>query len=94
MYFRLISTAWRTRGERKAYVDASRELTAMKRTEECGWLKEIPSDALGQSLRNLDRAFAKRARYPKPKKFGTVNTVRFALDPRHIGKRKHWAEVV
>lgn len=91
-----ISTAWRAHRERKTYVDAGKELTAMKRTEELGWLKEIPSDVLGQSLRNLDRAFAnffaKRARYPKRKKFGTVNTVRFALDPRHVVKMKHWAE--
>lgn len=90
-----ISLAWRSRKERKTYVDASRELTALKRTEEFAWLKEIPSDVLGQSLRNLDRAFAnffaKRAKYPKRKKFGTVNTVRFSIDPRHVGRMKRWA---
>lgn len=90
-----ISAAWRVRNERKTYVDASKELTRMKRTEEFGWLQEILSDVMGQSLRNLDRAFAnffaKRARYPKRKKFGTINTVRFALNPRHVGKMRHWA---
>lgn len=90
-----ISGAWRQRRESKSYADAGRELTRMKSTEAFGWLKEIPSDVLAQPRRNLDRAFAnffgKRARYPRRKKFGTVNTVRFALDPRHAGKMRHWA---
>lgn len=92
----LNSHAWRERQERKTYVDAGLELTAMKRTQEYAWLKEIPYDVLNQSLRNLDRAFAnffhKRTRYPKRKKFGTVNAVRFKVDRRHVGKMNSWAD--
>ena len=76
------------------YVGISSDITRLKRTAEYAWLKEIPSDVINQSLRNLDRAFAnffaKRAKYPKRKKFGTVNTVRLPIDPRHIGKLANW----
>jgi putative transposase len=41
-----------------SYVDLSRELTQLKKTEEFQWLNEPSQRSLQQSLRNLDRAFS------------------------------------
>lgn len=47
----------------------SRELTALKHQEETAWLKDVDSQALQQTLKDLHRAFqnffARRARYPR-----------------------------
>jgi putative transposase len=54
------------------YAETNKLLTALKHTQECAWLQEADSQALQESLRNLDKAyqafFAKRSRYPKFKK--------------------------
>lgn len=56
-------------GNSIGYNETSSMLTAMKKTEEYSWLKEVDSIALQQSLRDLDKAyknfFAKRASFPK-----------------------------
>jgi len=54
------------------YAETNKLLTALKHTKECAWLQEADSQALQESLRNLDKAyqafFAKRSGYPKFKK--------------------------
>lgn len=73
------------------YVQLAKELTTLKQTEECSWLKEAPNESLQQSLRSLDNAFTaffrKKAKYPKFKskkrtndsaKF--INSVHFDFD--------------
>ena len=49
--------------------DVSKRITEMKKEEETAWLKEVNSQSLQSSLRNLDIAFAnffsKKAKYPK-----------------------------
>jgi len=54
------------------YAETNKLLTALKHTQECAWLQEADSQALQESLRNLDKAyqafFAKRSGYPKFKK--------------------------
>ncbi|CAM3595687.1 transposase [Polaromonas hydrogenivorans] len=61
------------------YFAMGKHLTAWK--QESPWLKESPSQALQQSLKDLDRAwqnfFAKRAGFPRPKKKGRGESFRF-----------------
>lgn len=56
-------------GEIIGYNQTSAMLTALKKTEEFSFLKEVDSIALQQSLRDLDRGFknffAKRAKHPQ-----------------------------
>lgn len=61
--------AWYTRGERVNYNATSAMLTAWKKEEELGYLSEVSSVPLQQTLRHLQTAFtnffAKRAKYPR-----------------------------
>ncbi|ABM36609.1 RNA-guided endonuclease InsQ/TnpB family protein [Polaromonas naphthalenivorans] len=61
------------------YFAMGKHLTAWK--QESPWLKESPSQALQQSLKDLDKAwknfFAKRASFPRPKKKGRGESFRF-----------------
>jgi putative transposase len=54
-----------------SYAQASAYLTAMKATEDLGWLNEVPSVPLQQALRHQQAAFASffagHARYPRYK---------------------------
>ncbi|HMH90137.1 MAG TPA: RNA-guided endonuclease TnpB family protein [Streptosporangiaceae bacterium] len=68
--------AWRHQryygdGERTNFTQANAYLTAMKATEELGWLAEVSSVPLQQAIRHQQVAysnfFAKRARYPRYK---------------------------
>jgi putative transposase len=56
-------------GKTIAAAQLSAELTALKQQPETAWLKEVDSQALQQTLRDLDRAFRnffeKRARFPR-----------------------------
>jgi putative transposase len=60
---------YRVSGESVGYHQLSAELTAMKRTEQAGFLSEVASCPLQQVLRYQQSAFnnffAKRARYPR-----------------------------
>ncbi len=51
------------------FTQANAYLTAMKATEDLGWLNEVPSVPLQQAIRHQQVAytnfFAKRARYPR-----------------------------
>lgn len=70
--------------------DISRWLTQWKQTPGHEWLADVPATVLTQTLRDLEQAFRnffglkkdggkykKRARYPRPKKFGAKNSLRF-----------------
>lgn len=61
------------------YVEMTNLLPAWK--SDFAWLREAPSQALQQALKNLDRAFAnffeKRAEYPRFKKRGFGDSFRF-----------------
>lgn len=56
-------------GEKANYVQTSAMLTALKKTEQFAFLKDVEAVALQQSLRDLDRAyqnfFQKRAKFPQ-----------------------------
>lgn len=60
--------AWYTEQRRISYADTSAMLTAWKQTADAGFLAEVSSVPLQQTLRHLQTAFAafweKRARYP------------------------------
>src|SRR5439155_14602782 len=58
-------------GQSLSYRELAAELTALKRQPATAFLDECDSQALQQTLRDLDRAFInffeKRSRYPRPK---------------------------
>lgn len=69
-------------GEKKlSYVDAANMLPLWKKDQSTSWLAEVPSQALQQVLKDLERAytnfFAKRADFPRFKKKGHSESFRF-----------------
>ena len=69
-------------GEKKlSYAGLCKELTQWKLDSATEWLAETPSQALQQSLKDLDRAytnfFAKRAGFPRFKKKGVSDSFRY-----------------
>ena len=69
-------------GEKKlGYASLCKSLTEWKTQKETLWLSETPSQALQQSLKNLERAyknfFEKRAGFPKFKKKGQSDSFRY-----------------
>ena len=56
-------------GKNESYYSQAKELTELKRKEDMFWLKEVNSQSLQFSLRNLDTAYSnffhKRAKFPK-----------------------------
>jgi putative transposase len=91
---REMSDAYR-QGEKKSVIAMSREVTQWKRSPDTPWLAEVPSDAIGQELRDLDRAFqnffAGRSKYPKKHKKHFGCSIRLSIDSRHAGKVRAWA---
>ena len=74
--------AYKENGTKVSYVELARELTSLKKTEECIWLNEAPNESLQQSLRCLDNAFTnffrKNGKYPRFKsKKHTKDSVKF-----------------
>ena len=49
--------AWTNEHKTITYFELAKELTQLKQTEEYKWLKDVPSECLQQSLRNLDNAY-------------------------------------
>ena len=49
--------AWTNEHKSISYFELAKELTQLKQTEEFKWLKEVSSESLQQSLRNLDNAY-------------------------------------
>lgn len=87
---------WRRYPGRLDSVSQGRQVTDLRR--EYDWIKAVPSGALTQALRDLDKAFAAfftgRARFPTPRKKGTNDSFRVqAKDAavRHINGR--WSEI-
>jgi putative transposase len=69
-------------GEKKlGYASLCKTLTAWKAQSQTLWLSDTPSQALQQSLKDLERAyanfFAKRANFPRFKKKGQSDSVRY-----------------
>lgn len=91
----VISKSYARRKDSINYVGVSKLITQLKKTSRYAWLNEIPSDVVGQKLRDLDRAyqnfFAGRAKYPRFRKRRASASIRFNFDPRHSGKVKAWA---
>lgn len=84
------------RGRRFNLASQSREITELRR--EVDWLRAAPVCALQQPLRDLDKAFAaffaRRARYPTPRRKGQNDALRCPFSQvgvRTIGGR--WAEL-
>lgn len=65
---RLRTDAWNERQERIGHHATSAALTALKKTPEHAWLREVSAVPIQQALRHLQTAFAnfvaKRAQYP------------------------------
>ena len=76
------TSAYKENGSKIGYVELAKKLTALKQTDEYGWLNECTTEALQQSLRSLDNAFTaffrKKAKYPRFKsKKRTKDSVKF-----------------
>ena len=68
-FFAIRRDEWAVNHKSVTYNQTSAMLTDLKKYEEYGWLKEVDSIALQQSLRDLDKAyknfFNHKARYPR-----------------------------
>lgn len=81
-------------GEKIGYKQTSAMLTALKKTEDFAFLKDVDAIALQQALRDLDRAFVnffqKRANYPRFKSkhhhFQSYRTINQGDNIRIIGR--------
>lgn len=76
------TSAYKENGKAVGYVQLAKELTILKKTDECMWLNEAPNESLQQSLRSLDNAFTnffrKKGNYPKFKsKKYSKNSIKF-----------------
>ena len=80
------STANRDDGTKLNWVALSREFTVLRAAPATGWLGDLPREPFNQVLRDQERAFqnffAKRAKYPKPRRYGVPYGIRFTLDQR------------
>ena len=63
------TSVYKENGIKINYMELAKELTTLKKTDECMWLNEAPNESLQQSLRSLDNAFTnffrKKGNYPK-----------------------------
>ena len=85
---KLRNKAWKRRQERHTNVSVSRILTRLKRSARYAWLNDVTATCLIQKLRDQDNAyahfFAGRAKFPRHKKKGHADAVRYQLDQRHV----------
>jgi len=69
---------YKTNKQSLTYVDNAKSLTILKKEEDYSWLKEVNSQSLQSSLKNLDGAyngfFKKRAKFPRFKSKHTKNS--------------------
>jgi len=77
--------AWTNEHKSISYFELAKELTSLKQTEEYKWLKEVSSESLQQSLRNLDNAYTQffkaKKGFPKFKsKKHSKDSVKFILN--------------
>lgn len=79
-------TAWRENKTNLTGVDLSSEFTKLRHSPETVWLSDLPREPFNQLFRDFDIAwtnfFAGRAKRPRRKKYGCVDSVRFMLDQR------------
>ena len=84
------SKAYRRRKESITGIDVSRAITQLKKTTRYAWIKHTPATVIVQRLRDQDAAFqnffAGRARYPRFKKRGSGDRIRFQLDQRQVDR--------
>ena len=84
----LRSDLYEHRKESINYVGLGKHLTFLKKQESHAWLNECPSAPLTQCLIDQDKAvksfFDKRGSYPRFKKKGEQQSMRFQLDQRQI----------
>lgn len=75
-----------------SYFDQQNVLPEIRKDPEFRWLKEVPSQSLQMSLRNLDRAFQNffkgTGKYPQPKKKGVHDSISFPQGNRLCIQRK------
>ena len=87
--------AYRRRGESVTGTDASRAITALKKTRRYAWLSAVPSGVIVQKLRDQDRAFtnffAGRAKYPRVRKRMAAQSVRVQIDQRQNRVIARWS---
>ncbi len=80
------TSAYQADQTRLNWVSLSREFTALRQAPETHWLSELPREPFNQVLRDQERAFqnffALRARYPRYRRRGGAERVRFTLDQR------------
>lgn len=85
----------------QSYASQCEELTQLKKEKEVEWLKQVPSQCLQQSLKNLDRAYQNFfngvADYPKFKIKGANDSFRFPqakqLSVIQKGKKKGYIDL-
>jgi putative transposase len=81
-------------GAHAGYADLCAVLVDWKQEKETDWLNEAPSQALQQSLKNLDAAWARRLDSWKKLKLGRINgiqrkRVNWVLDADILGFFDH-----
>jgi putative transposase len=80
------TSAYRAEGTKLNWIALSREFTALRAAPDTAWLGDLPREPFNQVLRDQERAFqnffAKRAQYPKPRRYGVPYGIRFTLDQR------------
>ncbi|GAB2908010.1 RNA-guided endonuclease TnpB family protein [Streptomyces mayteni] len=85
--------AWRRYRVSVSYVESCRALTGWRQAAETGWLRDVSSTVLQQSLRHLDAAyqrfFRRQGRYPRRKRKGRS---RDAATYVRAGMGFRWAE--
>jgi putative transposase len=84
--FRRQDEHYQTTKQHLSWIDLSCEFTELKKQPDTTWLAELPREPFNQTLRDLHKAWAaffkKKAKRPRKKKYGTVQSMRFTLDQR------------
>ena len=76
-------------GAHASYADLCAVLVDWKQDKETDWLNEAPSQALQQSLKNLDAAWARRLDSLKKLKQGRIKRAQLIGEPVFKKKEKH-----
>jgi putative transposase len=76
-------------GAHASYADLCAVLVDWKQDKETDWLNEVPSQALQQSLKNLDAAWTRRLDSLKKLKQGRINRAQLIGEPVFKKKEKH-----
>jgi putative transposase len=102
-YRALRETTYQETGQGMSYHDCARDLTRLKREPEYDWLKEADSQAMQQSLRDLDTAYQNFFKghnpYPRFKSKYDRQSYRYPQRFKLVGNRIYlpkvgWVKVV